>query len=56
MYDGLKGYEHRKLNRYSKKEYVRGDVHINTAEGVFSLVKSWLGMLRGVRKTGSGGS
>lgn len=50
MYDELEGYEHRKLNRYSKKEYARGDVHINTAESVFSLIKSWLRMLRGVRK------
>jgi len=52
MYDELEGYEHRKLNRYSKKEYIREDVHINTAEGVFSLLKSWLRMLRGVRKDG----
>jgi transposase len=50
MYNELGGYEHRKLNRYSKKEYARGDVHINTAEGVFSLLKSWLRMHRGVRK------
>ncbi|MDI6892932.1 MAG: IS1595 family transposase [Actinomycetota bacterium] len=50
MYNELKGYEHHKLNRYSKKEYARGNVHINTAEGVFSLLKSWLRMLRGVRK------
>ncbi|MGC8937164.1 MAG: IS1595 family transposase [Candidatus Methanomethylicaceae archaeon] len=50
MYNKLEGYEHRKLDRYSKKEYARGDVHINTAEGVFSLLKSWLRMLRGVRK------
>lgn len=52
MYDKLEGYEHRRLNRYSKKEYARGDVHINTAEGIFSLLKSWLRMLRGVRKDG----
>jgi hypothetical protein len=50
MYDELEGYEHHKLNRYSKKEYARSDVHINTAEGVFSLLKSWLRALRGVRK------
>lgn len=50
LYAELPGYEHRKLNRYSRKEYARGDVHINTAEGVFSLLKSWLRMLRGVRK------
>ena len=50
MYDELEGYKHHKLNRYSKKEYARGDVHINTAEGVFSLLKSWLRMFRGVRK------
>lgn len=50
MYDELEGYEHHKLNRYSGKEYARGDVHINTAEGVFSLLRSWLRMYRGVRK------
>ena len=50
MYDELEGYEHHRLNRYSKKEYARGDVHINKAESVFSLLKSWLRMLRGVRK------
>jgi len=50
MYDELECYEHHKLNRYSKKEYARGDIHINTAEGVFSLLKSWLRMHRGVRK------
>jgi len=50
MYDKLEGYEHHKLNRYSNKEYARGDIHLNTAEGIFSMVKSWLRMLRGVRK------
>jgi len=50
MYNGLGGYEHHKLNRYSGKEYARGDVHVNTAECVFSLLKSWLRMYRGVRK------
>jgi len=50
MFDDLEGYVHHKLNRYSNKEYARGEVHINTAEGIFSLVKSWLRMLRGVRK------
>ena len=39
-YDEFEGYEHRKLNRYSKKEYSRREIHINTAEGVFSLLKS----------------
>lgn len=52
LYGGLEGYYHRKLNRYSKKEYARGNVHINTAESVFSLLKSWIKMLRGVRKDG----
>lgn len=50
MYNELEGYEHHKLNRYSSKEYARGNVHINTAEGIFSLLKSWLRILRGVRK------
>ena len=50
MYDRLEGYEHHKLNRYSKREYARGNIHINTAESVFSLLKPWLRMLRGVRK------
>jgi len=54
MYDQLEGYEHRKLNRYSSREYARGDVHINTAEGIFSLLKSWLRMFRGVRKDNLG--
>jgi len=50
MYDELEGYEHHKLDRYSKKEYARGEIHINTAECVFSLIKPWLRMFGGVRK------
>lgn len=46
-YDGLKkmpgkGYKHRRIN-HSAKIYVRGDVHTNTIEGFWSLVKRGIG-------------
>jgi transposase-like protein len=36
---GSKGYTHRRIY-HAEKVYVRGDVHTNTIEGFFSLVKS----------------
>ena len=36
---------------HTKKEYVRGDVHENRAECLFSLLKSYLRVFRGVSKT-----
>jgi transposase len=46
-YDGIKhmpelGYNHRRIN-HSSKVYVVGDVHTNTIEGFWSLVKRGLG-------------
>ncbi len=45
-YDGLshmkQGYEHRRIN-HSAKVYVVGDVHTNTIEGFWSLVKRGIG-------------
>ena len=49
MYRDLDGYRHRRVN-HSGGEYVKGKVHTNTAEGIFSMVKSWLRGYRGVRK------
>jgi hypothetical protein len=36
---------------HTKKEYARGDVHENRAECLFSLLKSYLRVFRGVSKT-----
>ena len=44
------GYVHDFVN-HTKKEYVRGDVHENRAECLFSLLKSYLRVFRGVSKT-----
>ena len=45
-YDGLRhmkeGYEHERIN-HSSKVYVMGDVHTNTIEGFWSLVKRGIG-------------
>lgn len=45
-YDGIKhmpaGYEHRRI-KHSAKVYVRGNVHTNTIEGFWSLVKRGIG-------------
>jgi hypothetical protein len=46
----LTGYEHDSVN-HTKKEYARGDVHENRAECLFSLLKSYLRVFRGVSKT-----
>jgi transposase-like protein len=40
-YTGLKGYKHRTI-KHSLKIYVRGDVHTNTIEGFWSLLKRGL--------------
>ena len=45
-YDGIKhmnrGYKHRRI-KHSARVYVRGDVHTNTIEGFWSLVKRGIG-------------
>ena len=46
-YDGLmhmpnKGYKHRRI-KHSARVYVRGDVHTNTIEGFWSLIKRGIG-------------
>jgi transposase-like protein len=46
----ITGYEHDSVN-HTKKEYARGDVHENRAECLFSLLKSYLRVFRGVSKT-----
>src|SRR5262249_54841644 len=45
----LKGYVHEFVN-HTQKEYVRGDVHENRAECLFSLLKPYLRVFRGVSK------
>ena len=47
IYDGIKhmpdkDYQHRRIN-HSAKVYVMGDVHTNTIEGFWSLVKRGIG-------------
>ena len=49
-YRALKGYMHEFVN-HTKKEYARGDVHENRAECLFSLLKPYLRVFRGVSKT-----
>jgi hypothetical protein len=46
----LKGYVHEFVN-HTKKEYARGDVHENRAECLFSLLKPYLRVFRGISKT-----
>ena len=43
-YDGLAvhGYNHRRI-RHASKVYVIGDIHTNTIEGFWSLVKRGIG-------------
>ena len=48
-YQALKGYAHAFVN-HTKKEYARGDVHENRAECLFSLLKPYLRVFRGVSK------
>src|SRR5918993_2073023 len=49
-YRALKGYLHDFVN-HTKKEYARGDVHENRAECLFSLLKPYLRVFRGISKT-----
>ena len=48
-YRTLKGYVHEFVN-YTQKEYARGEVHENRAECLFSLLKPYLRVLRGISK------
>jgi transposase-like protein len=50
-YDGLEelGYKHETIN-HSEREYARGNVHTNTQEGIWSLLRQWLRTHRGVCK------
>src|SRR4029434_7895077 len=45
-YRALKGYLHEFVN-HTRQEYVRGDVHENQAEYLFSLLKPYLRVFRG---------
>jgi hypothetical protein len=49
-YRALKGYLHEYVN-HTQKEYARGDVHENRAECLFSLLKPYLQVFRGISKT-----
>ena len=46
---GVKGYVHEYVN-HTQKEYARGDVHENRAECLFSLLKPYLRVFRGLSK------
>ena len=46
----ITGYEHDSVN-HTKKEYARGDVHENRAECLFSVLKPYLRVFRGISKT-----
>jgi transposase-like protein len=48
-YRALKGYVHEFVN-HTQKEYARGDVHENRAECLFSLLKLYLRVFRGLSK------
>jgi hypothetical protein len=54
-YRALRGYLHEYVN-HTKKEYARGDVHENRAECLFSLLKPYLRVFRGISKTNLSGS
>src|SRR4029434_6109401 len=49
-YRALKGYAHDFVN-HTQKEYARGDVHETRAECLFSLLKPYLRVFRGLSKT-----
>ena len=49
-YQALKGYGHAFVN-HTKKEYARGEVHENRAECLFSFLKPYLRVFRGLSKT-----
>src|SRR5215813_10537463 len=53
-YQGLRGYMHAFVN-HTKKEYVRGEVHENRAECLFSLLKPYLRVFRGISKSNLAG-
>jgi transposase-like protein len=48
-YRALKGYVHAYVN-HTQKEYACGDVHENRAECLFSLLKPYLRVFRGISK------
>ena len=48
-YQALKGYRHAFVN-HTQKEYARGEVHENRAECLFSLLKPYLRVFRGISK------
>jgi transposase-like protein len=48
-YQALKGYLHEYVN-HTQKEYARGKVHENRAECLFSLLKPYLRVFRGISK------
>jgi transposase-like protein len=48
-YRALKGYVHEFVN-HTQKEYACGDVHENRAECLFSLLKPYLRVFRGISK------
>ena len=54
-YQALKGYLHAFVN-HTQKEYARGDVHEHRAEGLFSLLKPYLRVFRGLSTTNLPGS
>ena len=49
-YQALKGYVHEFVN-HTKQEYARGDGHEHRAECLFSLLKPYLRVFRGISKT-----
>ena len=49
-YRAVTGYVHEFVN-HTQKEYARGDVHENRAECLFSLLKPYLRVFRGLSKT-----
>jgi hypothetical protein len=48
-YRAVKGYLHEYVN-HTQKEYARGEVHENRAECLFSLLKPYLRVFRGLSK------
>jgi hypothetical protein len=48
-YRALQGYMHDFVN-HTQKEYARGEVHENRAECLFSILKPYLRVFRGVSK------
>jgi transposase-like protein len=53
-YRALQGYLHAFVN-HTQKEYARGDVHENRAACLFSLLKPYLRVFRGISKTNLSG-